>query len=187
MLTNSHPIKVKCAPSVRCSDYINLAPAKNPTTPPVPSCNLNKVKCKNGTFAGRFKFPTLLLSNAESLNFEKLNELDSFSKIYRSDIIAITEVHAQNTHMLKMNNFTQFIKLRPETHSLGKKGSGILFFARNDFYPLEILVPCLTPFNEYVFTTLLGRERLKKLILLKNCMAVRTMYYLNTQMLEFSS
>ena len=61
---NSHPIKVKCAPLVPCSDYIKLAPAKNPTTPPVPICNLDKVKCKNGTFAGRFKFPTLLLSNA---------------------------------------------------------------------------------------------------------------------------
>ena len=63
-----------------------------------------------------------MLRNAESLNFEKLNEFDSFSKIYRSDIIAITEVHAQNTYMLKMNNFSQFIKLRPETRPLGKKG-----------------------------------------------------------------
>ena len=32
--SNSHPIKVKCAPLVPCSDYINLAPAKNPTTTP---------------------------------------------------------------------------------------------------------------------------------------------------------
>ena len=110
-----------------------MAPTKNPTTPPLPICNLNKVKCKNGTFEGRFEIPTLLLSNAESLNLEKLNELDSFSKIYRSDIIAITEVHAQNTQMLKMNNFTQFIKLRPETHPLGKKGGGICLFFRNDF------------------------------------------------------
>ena len=53
--------------------------------------------------------------------------------------------------MLKMNNFTQFIKLRPETHPLGKKGGGILFFVRNDFYPSEILVPCLTPFDEILW------------------------------------
>ena len=53
--------------------------------------------------------------------------------------------------MLKMNNFTQFIKLRPETHPLGKKGGGILVFVRNDFYPSEILVPCLTPLDEILW------------------------------------
>ena len=73
-----------------------------------------------------------MLSNAESLNFDKLNELDSFSKIYRSDTIAITEVHAQNTHMLKMNNFSQFIKLKPETPLLVIKGV--------EFFSLSVMI-----------------------------------------------
>ena len=92
-----------------------------------------------------------MLSNAESLNFEKLNELDTLSKIYRLDVIAITEVQAQNLHMLKIDNFSQFIKLRPENHPLGKKGGGILFFIRNDLYPSEIPIPCLNPFDEVMW------------------------------------
>jgi hypothetical protein len=88
------------------------------------------------------------LSNAESLNFEKVNELDTLSKIYRLDVIAITEVQAQNLHMLRINYFSQFIKLRPENHPLGKRGVGILFFVRNDLYPSEVSIPCLAPFDE---------------------------------------
>ena len=66
-----------------CLRYTSLAPDTNPNRTASLICEIKKVKCKNGTITNRFQFPTLLLSNAESLNFEKLNELDTLSKIYR--------------------------------------------------------------------------------------------------------
>jgi hypothetical protein len=53
--------------------------------------------------------------------------------------------------MLKINNFSQFIKLRPGNYPLGKKGGGIQFFVRNDLYPSEISIPYLALFDEIVW------------------------------------
>ena len=52
--------------------------------------------------------------------------------MYRSDIIAINEVHAQNSHMLKMNNFSQFIKLRSKPILWVRKGV--------EFFSLSVMI-----------------------------------------------
>jgi hypothetical protein len=53
--------------------------------------------------------------------------------------------------MLKINNFSQLIKVRPGNHQLGKKGGGILLFVHNDLCPSEISIPCLALFDEIVW------------------------------------
>ena len=69
--------------------------------------------------------------NAESLNFEKLVELEATAKLNHIDIIAVTEVQAQNPDLLKMTGFQEFIKLRPVDHPLGKKGGGVMIFVKD--------------------------------------------------------
>ena len=69
----------------------------------------------------RYHFLVFLLTNDETLNFEKLVELEAPAKLNHIDIIAVTEVQAQNSDLLIMTGFRKFIKLRPVDRPLGKK------------------------------------------------------------------
>ena len=79
-------------------------------------------------FPNRFVFPKLLVTNVESLNFEKLTELEVVSEPNLIDIIAVTEVQSHDPGSLRLTNYSELIKLRPSEHPLGKKGGGVLFF-----------------------------------------------------------
>ena len=109
---------------------------------------------KKSQYPNRFKFPTFLLTNAESLNFDKITELEGISKIHKINIIAVTEVQSQNPDFLKISNYTQFIKLRPPDHPLGKKGGGILFFVRDNLQPKLIPTPNLSDYDEILWLSL---------------------------------
>ena len=54
-------------------------------------------------------------------NFEKLTELEVVSESNLIDIIAVTEVQSHDPGSLRLTNYSEFIKLRPSDHPLGKK------------------------------------------------------------------
>jgi len=70
-----------------------------------------------------------------------LTELEALSQLHKIDVIAVTEVQAQNPDLLKINNYSKFIKPPPHDHPLGKKGGGILLFVGNYPFPKLIQTP----------------------------------------------
>jgi len=68
--------------------------------------------------------PSLLLRNAESLNFEKIVELEITVNYLASDLICLTEVQSQNLDNLKIAYFNELVKLRLHDHYLGKRVVG---------------------------------------------------------------
>jgi len=72
-----------------------------------------------------------LLTNAKSSNFEKLSGLEATAKLNSIDIIAVTEVQAQNPDFLKMTSFQEYIKLNPVDHLLEKTGGGLTVFEKD--------------------------------------------------------
>ena len=106
-------------------------------------CNNLKAFLKKSVVKGFdikcYHFPVFLLMNAESLNYEKLLELEATAILNHINIIAVTEVQAQNPYLLKMTAFQKYIKLHQVDHPLGKKGGGVLIFAKNAYLlPLSI-------------------------------------------------
>ena len=97
------------------------------------------------------KFPSLLTLNAESLNQDKIAELEGYADVLKPSIIAVTEVHRQSSDHLKIKNFTEFIKLRPDDHSLGKKGGGVMLMVRDELAPQKINVPHLNEYDEILW------------------------------------
>ena len=73
--------------------------------------------------------------STESLNFEKLVELEATAKLNHIDIIAVTEVKAQNPDLLQMTSFQEFIRLHSVDHPLGKKRRSNEF-AKNCLSPI---------------------------------------------------
>ena len=105
--------------------------------PPTPHCLPQLTNKKIALFSNRFTFPKLLVTNAESLNFDKLIDLEALCQVHKIDVIAVTEVQAQSPDLLKINNYSQFIKLRPHDDPLGKKEGGILLFLNNYLFPVK--------------------------------------------------
>jgi len=60
-----------------------------------------------------------------------LVELEATLKVNHIDIIANTEVQAQNSEILKITSFQEFIKLYLVDRPLGKKGGGVMVFTKN--------------------------------------------------------
>jgi len=69
----------------------------------------------------RYLFSVLILTSTESFSFEKLVELEATAKLNYIDIIAVTDVQAQNPDLLEMTGFREFKKLRQFTTHWGRK------------------------------------------------------------------
>jgi len=133
-------------PSSPKHNKINLKPS--------PPGNSQTHQVSLSRFPNRFVFPKLLVTNAESLNFEKLTELEVVSESHLIDIIAVTEVQSHDPGSLHLTNYSEFIKLRPSDHPLGKKGKkggGVLFFTKSNLYPKVIQVPNLSECDEILW------------------------------------
>ena len=83
-------------------------------------------------------FPKLLVTNVESLNFEKLTKLEVVSESKEIDIVAITKVQSHDPGSTRLKNYSELSKLCPLDHPLGKKGCGVLFFTKSNLYPVVI-------------------------------------------------
>lgn len=136
------------------SPVVNGPPADTPSSCP----NLKYETKRNKTRSvekdvnqDRYQFPSLLILNAESLNQDKIAELEGYADVLKPSIIAVTEVHRQSSDHLKIKNFTEFIKLRPDDHSLGKKGGGVMLMVRDELAPQKINVPHLNEYDEILW------------------------------------
>ena len=77
----------------------------------------------------------------ESLNGDKMGELEGYVQAAGDGIIRVTEVHNHSPEYLIIQGCKQFIKLRHQNYSLGKKGGGVACFIREQLapWPLQIL------------------------------------------------
>ena len=82
-----------------------------------------------------------------------MTELEVLSQFYKIDVIAVTEVQAQNPDLLKINNCSQFTKSRPHDHPLGKKGGGILLIVGDYLVPKGIHSPKLSDYDEIILVS----------------------------------
>ena len=67
--------------------------------------------------------------------------------------MTVTEVLAQNPGLLKINNCSQIIKLRPHNRPLGKKGDGILLFVGEYIFPKVIHSPIRSDYDEIIWAS----------------------------------
>ena len=98
--------------------------------PTTRTSNTTKVKYYNSDV---FSFPRFIYANAESLNFDKVAELESLAQATKASVLMGSEVHRQNPELLIIGGFDEFIKIRPDDHPLGKKGGGVLIYAHEIF------------------------------------------------------
>ena len=96
-------------------------------------------------------FPSLLTLNAESLNVDKMGELEGCVQVTGADIITVTEEHKQSSEHLTIQGYKQFIKLRHQNHLLGKKGGDVACFVREQFAPQLLLIPHIDDDNEMIW------------------------------------
>ncbi len=84
-----------------------------------------KPKALNKTFINKYSFPSILYTNACSLNTDKLDVLMCLSLDF--DILAITETWNNDTKNISLNNFELY-----ETRRNGREGGGTAIFVRNN-------------------------------------------------------
>ena len=109
-----------------------------------------------------FSFPRFIYANAESLNFDKVAELESLAQATKASVLMVSEVHRQNPELLKIGGFDEFIKIRPDDHPLGKKGGGVLIYAHEIFKAARLDVPFLTEYDEIMWVILKPRRLPRK-------------------------
>jgi hypothetical protein len=68
-----------------------------------------------------------------------------------SSVICVSEVHRQDLNLLRVPNFSSFIKLRPDDHPLGKKGGGIMTLVHEYFKPQLLNIPFLEDNDEIIW------------------------------------
>ena len=86
-------------------------------------------------FPSCFKFPKLLITNAKSLNFDKLTEVKVLPELNQIDVIAVTEEQSHDQRSLRLYNYSEFIKLRPLDPPFGKKEVVSCFFTKCNLSP----------------------------------------------------
>ena len=127
--------------------------------PTTRTSNTTKVKYYNSDV---FSFPRFIYANAESLNFDKVAELESLAQATKASVLMVSEVHRQNPELLKIGGFDEFIKIRPDDHPLGKKGGGVLIYAHEIFKAARLDVPFLTEYDEIMWVILKPRRLPRK-------------------------
>ena len=101
------------------------APSHSPNLKPTPRITETQ---RQSFFPSRFGFPKGLITNAESLSFDKLTELKVLSELNQIDVIAVTEVQSHDQSSLCLSNLSEFMKLRRLDYPLGKKEGGVMLF-----------------------------------------------------------
>ena len=78
--------------------------------------------------SSEFSIPKFFYTNAESLNPDKVAEIETLARILKPTVLGVTEVHHQNIDLLNINVLHKYFKLRPDDHPLGKRGDGVVSY-----------------------------------------------------------
>jgi hypothetical protein len=88
--------------------------------------------------------------NGESLNLDKVVEIETLARIVKPTVLVVTEVHCQNINLPNINGFNKYFMLRPDDIPLGKRGGGIGIFAHEKLATSVINVPYLESNNRII-------------------------------------
>ena len=124
-------------------------------SPTMRTSNTTKVKYYNSDV---FYFSSFIYANAESLNFDKVIELESLAQATKASVLMVSEVHRQNPELLNIGGFDELIKVRPDDHPLGKKGGRVLIYAHEILKAPRLDVPFLTEYDKTMWVILKPRR-----------------------------